>query len=194
MALEHAVGSGVARCTIGVIGSGGDASSATMLAAAEAVGLAIARHGASLITGGRAGVMEAASRGARSGGGLTIGILATASRDDANPYVMLAIPTGFGSARALTLVRSCDAIIVIGGGAGTLVELGLAYLEAKPIVVLRHTGGMADRIEGMLLNGCYLDERNLVPMHFAESAEAAVSLAMSLSAEAEEALFSMETQ
>ncbi len=185
MGPERELGSGTAQLTIGVIGSGGDASSEAMLAAAEAIGLAIARHGATLVTGGRAGVMEAASRGARSGGGLTVGILPSARRGDANPHVMLAIPTGLGSARALTLVRSCDAIIVVGGGAGTLVEVGLAYLESKPIVVVRQMGGLADRIEQFLLDGQYLDDRRLVPILFADTAEAAVELATSLSARAQ---------
>ena len=181
---ERELSSGPIQRTIGVIGSGGDASSEAMLAAAEAVGLAIAQHGATLITGGRAGVMEAASRGARSGGGLTVGILPSARRDDSNPYVMLAIPTGLGSARALTIIRSCDAIVVVGGGAGTLVELGLAYLESKPLVVLRHSGGLADRVEQFLLDGRYLDERRLVPVFFADNPEATVKLAVSLSAPA----------
>jgi hypothetical protein len=185
MGAEHASGSGTAQLTIGVVGSGGDASSEAMLAAAEAIGLAIARHGATLVTGGRAGVMEASSRGARSGGGLTVGILPSARRGDANPHVMLAIPTGLGSARALTLVRSCDAIIVVGGGAGTLVEVGPAYLESKPIVVVRQMGGLADRIEQFLLDGRYLDERRLVPILFADTAEAAVELAISLSTRAQ---------
>lgn len=185
MGPEHASGSGSGQLTLGVIGSGGDACSDVMLAMAEAIGLAIARQGATLVTGGRTGVMEAASRGARSGGGLTIGILPSARRDDANPYVIVAIPTGLGSARALTLVRSCDAIIGVGGGAGTLVELGLAYLESKPIVVVRQSGGLADRIEHFLLDGRYLDERKLVPIQFAETAEAAVELAFSLSARAQ---------
>ena len=163
---------------IGVIGSNADTCSPAALLAAEAVGLAIARHGATLVTGGRTGVMEAASRGAREGGGLPVGILPSADRRDANPHVAIAIPTGLGSARGLTLIRSCDALILIGGGAGTLAELGYAYLEARRIIVLRHTGGLADRLEPFLLDGLYVDERRLLPLLFADTPDAAVALAL----------------
>jgi len=170
--------SGAPLPIIGVIGSSADSASPAALAAAEAVGLALARHGASLVTGGRSGVMEAASRGARLGGGHPIGILPSADRRDANPYVAVAIATGLGAARGLTLVRSCDAIILVGGGAGSLVELGYAYLEARRIIVLRHSGGLADRLEPFLLDGLYLDERRLVPLLFAPTPQAAVALAL----------------
>lgn len=167
-----------ASAVIGIIGSSADSASPAALAAAEAVGLAIARHGASLVTGGRSGVMAAASRGAQLGGGLTIGILPSADRSDANPHVAIAIPTGLGPARGLTLVRSCDALILIGGGAGSLVELGYAYLETRRTIVLRHTGGLADRIESFLIDRRYLDERRLLPLLFADDPQAAVAHAV----------------
>ncbi len=170
--------SGAPPPTIGIIGSSADSAGPAALTAAEAVGLAIARHGAALVTGGRTGVMEAASRGAGQAGGLTIGILPSGNRDDANPHVAIAIPTGLGAARGLTLVRSCDAIILIGGGAGSLVELGYAYLERRRIIVLRHTGGLADRIESFLIAGHYLDERRLLPLLFADDPQAAVAQAL----------------
>jgi uncharacterized protein (TIGR00725 family) len=168
----------VAPPVIGVIGSNADTASPAALLAAEAVGLAIAGQGATLATGGRSGVMEAASRGASLGGGLTIGILPTTDRRDANPHVTIAIPTGLGPARGLTLVRSCDAIILIGGGAGSLVELGYAYLETRRTIVLRHTSGLANRLESFLINGLYLDERRLMPLLFADNPDAAVARAL----------------
>lgn len=80
---------------IAVIGSGenvpGDA-----LKYAEEVGRLIARAGMVLVCGGRAGIMEAACRGAKSAGGLTIGFLPGLSRREANPYVDVAVPTGLG--------------------------------------------------------------------------------------------------
>jgi uncharacterized protein (TIGR00725 family) len=174
--------SGAPRPIIGVIGSSADSASPAALAAAEAAGLAIARSGATLVTGGRSGVMEAASRGARAGDGLTIGILPSGDRGDANPHVAIAIPTGLGAARGLTLVRSSDAIILIGGGAGSLIELGYAYLELRRTIVLRHTGGLADRIGSFLIGGCYLDERRLTPLLFADDPEAGVAIALAAAA------------
>jgi uncharacterized protein (TIGR00725 family) len=174
----NSAGGARSRAVIGVIGSSADGSNEALLTAAEAVGLSIARHGAVLLTGGRSGVMEAASRGARIGGGFTVGMLPSADRRDANPHLDLAIPTGLGRARGLALVRSSDAIVMIGGGAGTLVELGLAYLEAKTIVVLRGSGGWSDRFAPMLIEGRYLDERRIVPIDFADTPERAVALAL----------------
>lgn len=171
--------SGAPRATIGIIGSSADSASPAALAAAEAVGLAIAGHGAMLVTGGRTGVMEAASRGARQVRGLTIGILPSGDRADANPHIAIALPTGLGAARGLALVRNCDIIILIGGGAGSLVELGYAYLETRRAVVLRQTGGLADRVESFLIERRYLDERRLQPLLFADDPEAAVALALS---------------
>ena len=77
-----------------------------------------------LLTGGRSGVMEAASRGARDAGGLTIGVLPGAGAADSppNPYVDLALYTGLGEARNWVNVCSSDALIAIGGGFGTLSE------------------------------------------------------------------------
>ena len=170
------MGGGQTNVVIGVIGDSSDLGNEAGLAVAEAVGLSIARAGAVLITGGRSGVMEAASRGARMGGGLVVGVLSSADRRDANPHVGLAIPTGLGRGRGLAIINSSDAIVMIGGGAGTLVELGLAYLAAKKIVLIRGSGGWSDRAAAVLLEGRYLDERRIVPIDFADTAEAAVAL------------------
>ncbi|MFA5367301.1 MAG: TIGR00725 family protein, partial [Dehalococcoidia bacterium] len=66
---------------------------------AEEVGRELAKHGAVVICGGLTGVMEAACRGARAEGGLTVGILPGNNRKDANRYVTIPIVTGIGYAR-----------------------------------------------------------------------------------------------
>ena len=76
------------------------------LAQAEEAGAAIAAAGAMLVCGGLGGVMEAACRGARSRGGLTVGLLPGADREDANGWVVLALPTGLGEARNALIVRA----------------------------------------------------------------------------------------
>ena len=82
--------------------------------------------------------MEAASRGAREAGGLTVGVLpgAGAAESPPNPYVELALYTGLGEARNWVNVCASDALIAIGGGFGTLSEIALALKARKPIVLL----------------------------------------------------------
>ena len=103
---------------------------------AEAVGRELARRGAILICGGRGGVMEAACRGAKAGGGRTVGILPGTSRHQANPYVDIPIVTGLGEARNLIIVRSADAVIAVGGEYGTLSEIAFALKLGVPVVGL----------------------------------------------------------
>ena len=118
---------------IAVIGPGRDVE-ARELAAAEEAGAAIAAAGATLICGGLGGVMEAACRGARSHGGLTVGLLPGNDRDDANGWVVLALPTGLGEARNALIVRAADAVVAIGGGWGTLSEIALALRRGLPVL------------------------------------------------------------
>ena len=114
-------------------------------ALAEAVGEEIAAAGAVLVCGGLGGVMEAACRGARNRGGVTIGILPGASAGDANPSVSYAIPTGLGHARNILVARSAQAVIAIGGKYGTLSEIAFAKIHGTAVIglytwELRHEG------------------------------------------------------
>jgi len=126
----------VQRPIIGVMGPA--ACDEQTAALARAVGKAVAARGAVLLTGGRTGVMEAASRGAREAGGLTVGILpgAGAAESPPNPYVELALYTGLGEARNWVNVCASDALIAVGGGFGTLSEIALALKARKPVVLL----------------------------------------------------------
>ncbi len=103
---------------------------------AESVGQLLARAGATLICGGRGGVMEAASRGASAGGGLVVGVLPGTSADEANPFVHIPIVSGMGEARNSIIVRSAQAIIAIGGEYGTLSEIAFALRFGVPVVCL----------------------------------------------------------
>lgn len=122
---------------IGVIGQGRDCSP-ELLQEAEEVGYLIARQDAVLICGGLGGVMEAACRGAKQGQGLTIGVLPSFARADANPFVDIPIVTGMGEARNLIIVRTAEALIAVGGKYGTLSEIAFALALGKPVVGL-HT-------------------------------------------------------
>ena len=141
--------------------------------AAYRVGLAIAKKGAVLIDGGLGGVMEAASKGAREGGGLAIGIIPSEDASDANAYSDVVIPSGFGFARNFLVVNSADAIIIVGGGAGTLTEAAAAYGKGKPLIAVKGTGGVADDWAGR-----YFDARRTVRVLGADSPEQAVTMAL----------------
>ncbi len=120
--------------SIGVIGAG--RSFPKWDAWAEAVGRGVAEAGAVLVCGGLGGVMAAAAREARKAGGTVIGILPGADPAEANPDVTIPIPTGLGEGRNLLVVQSSDVLIAIGGGAGTLSEIGFALKLRKPLVLL----------------------------------------------------------
>jgi uncharacterized protein (TIGR00725 family) len=120
------------RRAIAVIGGG--ECDAHVYDAAFAIGRLIAQREAVLVTGGRTGVMEAASRGAREAGGLVVGILPDLDPETANDAVEIAIPTGMGQLRNGLVVAAADAVIAVGGEWGTLSEIGLAKKFGKPVV------------------------------------------------------------
>jgi len=101
------------------------------------VGREIARKGAVLICGGLTGTMEAACKGAKKEGGLTVGIIPTQDENDANKYVDIIIPTGMGYARNVPIVLSAHAVIAIDGSYGTLSEIGYSLTYEKPIIGLK---------------------------------------------------------
>jgi uncharacterized protein (TIGR00725 family) len=90
--------------------------------AAELIGREVAARQAVLITGGLTGAMEAASKGAKAAGGLTIGILPGFSPQDANPYIDLSIVTGLSEARNLIIVRTAEVLIAVGGGPAEITQ------------------------------------------------------------------------
>lgn len=115
---------------------------------AEHVGRLIIDRGWRVQTGGLGGVMEAASRGGRASArwvsGSVIGILPGWDPDAANPYVDVALPTGMDHGRN-ALVGQADAVIAVGGGAGTLSEIALAWMLFR-LIVARRGEGWAGRL------------------------------------------------
>ncbi len=113
---------------------GAAAADPATVAIAEEVGRLLATRGSVVVCGGLGGVMEAACRGAKSGGGATVGILPGLDRGAANRWVDVAIPTGLGEARNALVVRAADVVIAIGGEFGTLSEIALALKTGKHVV------------------------------------------------------------
>ncbi|MBP1660477.1 MAG: DprA/Smf-like protein [Candidatus Aminicenantes bacterium] len=122
------------RSRIAVIG--GSRPGRAALDAAFEVGRLIARAGAVLVCGGLGGVMEAACRGAREEGGLTIGILPGGAAADANPWVDVPIATGLGYTRNALVVMNADAVIAVDGEYGTLSEIAYGKIHGKKVVGL----------------------------------------------------------
>jgi uncharacterized protein (TIGR00725 family) len=104
--------------------------------AARHVGRWAAEHGHIVVCGGLGGVMEAAARGATDAGGTSVGLLPGDDRDEANPYLTVALPTALGEIRNALVVRCADVVICIGGSWGTLSELALAVRTAVPVISL----------------------------------------------------------
>jgi hypothetical protein len=116
---------------IGIIG--GSEVDQTAFETAYQVGKLIAKAGAILICGGLTGVMEAACKGTKEAGGITIGILPGLNIDDANPYVDIPVATGLGHGRNLIIINTAQAMIAISGRYGTLSEIGFALQSGKPV-------------------------------------------------------------
>lgn len=137
---------------------GGASASPPQLALAERLGAAFIDAGFRVLTGGRGGVMAAASRGARHAqgwqDGRVLGVLPGESRVEANPWVDIALPTGLGHARNALVARMGDGVLAVGGGAGTLSELALAWQFGKPVAAVRLPGapGWSGRVAGAPLD------------------------------------------
>ena len=103
---------------------------------AREVGRRLAEAEAIVLCGGLGGVMEAVSEGAAQAGGTVLGILPGSDRSGANRHLTLAIATGLGEGRNAVLTTAADSVIAIGGGWGTLSEIGLARKKGRPVVGL----------------------------------------------------------
>jgi uncharacterized protein (TIGR00725 family) len=136
-----------------------------LLAHAQAVGRLLAEAGAAVVCGGGGGVMEAASRGARSAGGVVIGVLRGTEPEEANEFVTHTVSTGIGHARNLAVVASGDAVIAVGGEWGTLSEIAFARKLGRRVVAL-DSWSLRNRAGGDL------------GIHEAEEPEAAVMTAL----------------
>lgn len=142
-------------------------ASVTELDAARRVGAALARAGATLVSGGLGGVMSASCEGAMSAGGTTVGLLPGHHRADGNQFLTVALPTGLGQLRNGLVVGAADGVIAVGGGWGTLSEIALAMRTGTPLVALNSwTVRSPDGTAG--------------PLATATSPEAAVDLLMSM--------------
>lgn len=121
------------------MGPGDNAGSSDTELAFE-LGKLISGLGYTLLTGGRnTGVMEAAMRGAKENSGITVGVLPGSDTAQMSEFVDIPIVTGMGNARNAINILSCQVIIVVGEGAGTLSEVALALKSHKPVIWLNYS-------------------------------------------------------
>ncbi len=137
------------------------------------LGRALAKEGHVIFTGGRDGVMELVSKGAREENGMVVGILpGEFSSPYVNPYVTIPVVTGLDfQMRSFVMLHSVEAVVSVGGEIGTAIEILGAYAYSKPIILLRGTGGWTDRIAKVLIDGKYLDNRRKVVVEQAWSVD-----------------------
>ncbi|MFA5059431.1 MAG: TIGR00725 family protein [Candidatus Omnitrophota bacterium] len=109
------------------------------------IGKIIAKMGSVLVCGGLDGVMREAAKGAKSCGGLTIGILPGKNKSDANPFIDIALPTSIGYSRNVIVACSADIIIALPGSHGTRSEISYGLVYGRPVIDL---GGW--NIKGMI--------------------------------------------
>jgi hypothetical protein len=149
---------------VGVIGP--KQATPAQVETAQALGRRIAELGLPLLTGGKNGVMEGASRGAFEAGGLTIGIVPDDEWSVANRYVAVPLASGLGPARNAVISRACEVLIAVGGEYGTLSEMAfgmhfdrlvLALLNAPDVPGVPRCGTIDEALERMALRLLRLD-------------------------------------
>ena len=173
------------RIQIGVMGSASDLKYSTDIERlAFEVGALLAEKDAITVYGAEKdydSLSTAAARGAKSKGGLTVGVTYGKGKDiwdkEGNTDVLICSGLERGGGREFVLVNSCDAIIIISGGSGTLTEAAIAYQLNIPIVALVGTGGWADK-----LAETYIDNRQRFKVLPAQTPTEAVTTALSLAA------------
>lgn len=165
---------------IGVMGSAADLNySKEIERIAEETGLYIAKAGATLMFGAERdydSLSTAACRGAKRAGGLTVGVTYGKGLDNVvADYADVIIASGMerGGGREFVLSLSCDAIIAISGGSGTLNELVVAYQANTPMVAITGTGGWSEKLAGE-----YFDARKRLLVEPAKTPREAVDIAM----------------
>ena len=163
---------------IGVMGSVADLKYEKELEKiAETIGRLIAENGHTTVYGAEKdydSLSTAAARGAKAANGLTVGVTYGRGKDiwDKNDNTDVIICSGLerGGGREFVLVNSCDALIAVSGGSGTLSELAIAYQLDIPCIVIENTGGWSDKLAGQ-----FLDQRSRRKIIGAKSAEEAVA-------------------
>jgi uncharacterized protein (TIGR00725 family) len=128
-----------------VLGSAEPGSPAFELAGAA--GELLARHGVTLVSGCGSPATRVAAERALAAGGLVVSIVPSDDIGLQDWPCSVLIPSGMGDARNLLMALAGDACLVIGGRAGTISEVCLAWLHHRPLLPLTGCGGWSDQLE-----------------------------------------------
>lgn len=156
---------GIRRPQVCVLGSAEPGSRAYDLAGDA--GQLLARLGITVVSGCGSPATRIAAQRAQAAGGLVVSVVTDADMPPPDWPATVVIPCGMGDARNLIMALAGDACIVIGGRAGTISEVCLAWLHHRPLLPLTGCGGWSD---GLLRNPP--DERQNSPILPWDSVEA----------------------
>lgn len=168
------------KIQIGIMGSAADLKySDEALDFAKELGKLIAKSGNVLVYGAEkeyTSLSTEAAKVATKNGGITIGVAGGKSKKvfgKFRPTVLINSGLEIGGGREFTLVLSCDVIIAISGGSGTLIEMAIAYQAGIPIIVVDKFGGWAEK-----LSDKFIDDRNRLKCISAKTPEEALNKAI----------------
>ena len=168
------------KLQIGVMGSAADLNyNNDCLKAAKKIGELIAKSNNILVYGAEneySSLSTNAAIEASKNNGITVGVAGGKSKKiygDYRPTVLINSGLEIGGGREFNLVLSCDVIISISGGSGTLTEIAIAYQAGIPIINLKGYKGWSDK-----LSNKYLDDRKRLKCIEANNPEEAVLLAI----------------
>jgi len=172
------------RPAITVFGSARIHGDSEEYAQAREVGRLLAKAGFAVVTGGGPGVMEAANRGAREGGGLSVGFnIDLPHEQHENPYLDIELTFKHFYARKTMFVKAAEGFVIFPGGFGTLDELfeAVTLVQTRKIkqfpIVLYDSGywaGMLDWIRDRLLEEGKISPEDRELLMVADSPQAIV--------------------
>ncbi len=161
------------RLIAAILGSDKDVCTKKQYKIAYEVGKQLALNGIVVLTGGGFGVMEAACKGAKKMKGLTVGVTWGHKKSEANRFCDIVLPSGIGFARDQINSNAADAVILVGGGVGTLSEATYAYFDKVPIIAMTKSGGTAQKY-----SNSYLDKRRRIKIIGADTVEDAINIVL----------------
>jgi uncharacterized protein (TIGR00730 family) len=164
---------------------------------ARTIARRLAEAGYAIITGGGPGTMEAANRGCREGGGLSVGCnIELPHEQGLNAYVDLGIEFRYFFARKTMFVKYADAFVILPGGFGTLDELfeALTLIQTRkvrnfPVVLVgsEYWAGLLDWIRETLLERGAIDEPDLSLLQLTDDPDEVVRIIRAFTAADEQA-------
>jgi len=170
---------------VSIFGSARVAEDHPAYAEARDVARRLAEAGFAIVTGGGPGVMEAANRGAREGGGLSVGFnIELPHEQHSNPYLDIDVTFSHFYARKTMFVKAAEGFVIFPGGFGTFDELfeSLTLIQTGKVlhfpVVLFDSGywsPMLDWIRSRALAEEMVSPEDLELLHVTDDAEDAVA-------------------